>query len=601
MITPILRAKKGIQTKLFYNEQEYKLWKDSCADGTHGWTMKYFKGLGTSTSAEFKEYFEIRKIVDFKYSGQLSDDTIDKVFNKKRPDDRKVWLADYDKNAFLDTTVSSAFYETFIDDEMRAFSRYDNARSIPNGADGLKISTRKILFAAFKRKLIAEIKVAQFSGYVSEHSSYHHGEASLNGAIVNMAQNFVGSNNINILEPIGQFGTRLQGGDDSASERYIFTALSPITRLIFPEADDAVLNYLNDDGTMVEPDYYVPIIPFALINGISGIGTGFSSNIPPYNPVKLIEYLKLKLTGQSTDDIEFVPYFEGFKGTVLKTAEQKYMIKGLYEKISDDKIRITELPVGTWTMPYTTFLESLADGATMDKSGKKIAPSIKDFISLSTEVAVDFTVIFPKDKLSELEQTVDAMGINGVEKLLKLSTTISSTNMHMFNADCKLCKYDTVDEVIEHFYGIRMGLYAKRKAHLVTDMERKLMRLSNRARYIQETLNSAIDLRRKNGQQVVELLDSLQFDKIDGDFKYLIKMPMDSVTEENVANIMKEKETMEHELVVLRSRSLEDIWLCELDALESEYTKYKLKREHIQSGSITVPKIKIVKKKLLKK
>ena len=143
--------------------------------------------------------------------------------------------------------------------------------------------------------MTSEIKVAQFSGYVSEHSAYHHGEASLNGAIVNMAQNYVGSNNINLLQPNGQFGTRLHGGDDSASERYIFTMLNSLTRSLFPEADDAVLNYLNDDGTIVEPEYYVPIIPFALINGISGIGTGFSCNIPAFSPTQIIDYLQFKL------------------------------------------------------------------------------------------------------------------------------------------------------------------------------------------------------------------------------------------------------------------------------------------------------------------
>ena len=92
-----------------------------------------------------------------------------------------------------------------------------------------------------KNNITKDSKVAQLSGSVSELSRYHHGEQSLNGTIVNMAQNFVGSNNINLLEPNGQFGTRLQGGDDSASERYIFTQLNPLTRYIFPEADDSVL------------------------------------------------------------------------------------------------------------------------------------------------------------------------------------------------------------------------------------------------------------------------------------------------------------------------------------------------------------------------
>jgi DNA topoisomerase-2 len=598
MNTPILRAKKGSQTLLFYNDGEYETWKQSLGpQGTHGWTIKYFKGLGTSTSAEFKEYFANKKIVDFVYIDQTSDDMIDKIFNKKRADDRKEWLENYNKNAYLDTSKKHVSYQEFINNEMIHFSTYDCARSIPNMVDGLKISLRKILYSAFKRKLTSEIKVAQFSGYVSEHSAYHHGEASLNGAIVNMAQNFVGSNNINLLNPNGQFGTRLQGGDDSASERYIFTMLNSLTRYIFPEADDAVLSYINDDGTIVEPEFYAPIIPFALINGISGIGTGFSCNIAPYNPKQIIGYLRNKLLGQSNEGSEFVPYYEGFKGSIRKLADQKYLIKGLYEKIGDDKIRITELPVGTWTMPYTTFLETLMDGNTLDKAGKKIPPSIKDFTSVSTEVAVDFTVIFPKGKIQELEASIDANGCNGVEKLLKLFTTISTTNMHMFNSEFKLHKYSTIEEIIDDFYGVRLGVYQKRKAYLVEDMEKKLIRLSNRARYIQETLNGTIDLRRKTAEQVSTLLTGMKFALIDGDYKYLIKMPMDSVTQENVANIMKEKENTEVELALLKSTTLEKMWVHELDVLNTEYDKYKLYREQIQRGSGTEKPKKTIKSK----
>jgi DNA topoisomerase-2 len=604
MNTPILRAKKGAQTKLFYNEGEYLNWKDSFGhNGPTGWNIKYFKGLGTSTSAEFKEYFANKKIVDFVYT-PTSDDTIDKIFNKKRTDDRKDWLEQYDKNSYLDTNQPNVYYEQFINQEMIHFSTYDCARSIPNMVDGLKISLRKILFSAFKRKLTSEIKVAQFSGYVSEHSAYHHGEASLNGAIVNMAQNFVGSNNINLLEPNGQFGTRLAGGEDSASERYIFTQLNSLTRSLFPDVDDAVLNYLDDDGSIVEPEYYVPIIPFALVNGISGIGTGFSCKIAPYNPKLLIEYLKLKLQNQATGNIEFIPYYEGFRGTIRKLEEQKYLIRGLYKKIGEDKIQITELPVGTWTMPYTSFLESLMDGATVDKNGKKIPPSIKDFTSICTEVNVDFTVVFPKGKLVELEATVDANGCNGVEKLLKLFTTISNTNMHMFNSEFKLHKYNSVEEIIDDFYGVRIKLYQKRKEHQVADMERKLVKLSNRARYIQDNLSGTIDLRRKSAVQVTEMLSTMNYSTIDGDFKYLIKMPMDSVTQENVASIMKEKEETETELAVLKATSVEKMWFRELETLENEYDIYKLKRQRIQSGNAEKTagggsidkKVKIIKK-----
>jgi DNA topoisomerase-2 len=443
--------------------------------------------------------------------------------------------------------------------------------------DGLKTSLRKILYCAFKRPLTSELKVGQFSGYVSEHSSYHHGEASLNATIVAMAQNFVGSNNINLLMPNGQFGTRLHGGDDSASERYIFTLLNRLARSIFPDVDDAVLNYLDDDGTVVEPEYYVPIIPFALINGISGIGTGFSCNIQPYNPLALVDYLKRRLTSSEPIlDIDFVPYYEGFKGTVERVGDTKFSIKGTYERAdAEDKVRITELPIGSWTMPYITFLEGLVDGG-VDKTGKKIAPILKDFKSNSTEITVDITVQFPKG-------TLTTMSNDAIEKTLKLATTVSTSNMHMFNAECKLHKYESVAEIIDEFYEVRLSTYAKRKANQLKVMEQKLVKLSNRAKYIMGNLNDTIDLRRKSNEAVANLLESKGFDKLDGDYKYLIKMPMDSVTKENVDAILKEKTDTEEEIDILKSTSCETIWMRELTHFESEYAKYKAAREAIQN------------------
>ena len=306
MNTPILKAKKGNETKVFYNEDDYETWKTSV--DMKGWNIKYYKGLGTSTGKEFKEYFQEKKIVEFEHNGTTSDDAIDMVFNKKRADDRKEWLSNYDRKLRLDHKDSSISYDDFINKEMIHFSKYDCDRSIPNLMDGLKISLRKILFSAFKKNLHKEIKVAQFSGYVSENSGYHHGEASLNAAIVGMAQNYVGSNNINLFEPNGQFGTRLQGGKDSASERYIFTLLNKITRHIYIDKDDHILEYLDDDGLSVEPTHYLPIIPMILVNGSKGIGTGFSTEILPYNPLKIIDYLQHKLQDKETLNIEFIPY-----------------------------------------------------------------------------------------------------------------------------------------------------------------------------------------------------------------------------------------------------------------------------------------------------
>jgi DNA topoisomerase-2 len=596
MNTPILKAKKGSQELEFYNDGEYNEWKEH--NDSKGWNVKYYKGLGTSTGKEFREYFEKKKLVGFEHS-EKSDDAIDMVFNKKRADDRKDWLKLYDRKSYLDTTKTNVSYEDFIDKELIHFSKYDCDRSIPNLMDGLKISLRKILYSAFKMNLNKEIKVAQFSGYTSKESGYHHGEASLNAAIVGMAQNFVGSNNINLFMPNGQFGTRLQGGKDSASERYIFTQLNKITRSIFPTADDNILNYLNDDGLLVEPVHYAPIIPMVLVNGSKGIGTGFSTDIMCYNPMQIIEYLKNKLMSIE-DDIEFIPYYEGFNGKITKISDEKFLIKGLYEKISVDKIKVTELPVGYWTEDFKELIENLIEPGA-DKDGKKITSIIKDYEDMSKDTNVDFTITFSKGKLEEIEKSKGEYGCNGIEKLLKLYTTNTTTNMHLFDANDTLQKYNNVPDIIDAYYETRLEMYGTRKEYLIDALEKDLVVLSNKAKYIKENLDGTIDLRKKKKEQVVEMLEQKGYDKVQGDedYKYLVKMPMDSVTEENVDKLNKEHGNKEVELEAIKATTINKMWLNELNELEEQYLKYKEERAMLMSGE--EKKKKVVSKSIVKK
>ena len=588
MNTPILRATKGNQTLRFYNDGEYNNWKNEIKD-TKGWNMKYFKGLGTSTSKEFKEYFADKKIIDFKYNGSSSDDIVDMVFNKKRAENRKEWLEKYKKESYLDTTQSKIPYEKFFHDEMVHFSVYDCERSIPNVIDGLKTSLRKILYCAFKRRLTSEIKVAQFSGYVSEKSAYHHGEASLNGAIINMAQDYVGSNNINILVPNGQFGTRLKGGEDSASERYIYTHLNPIIRYVFNELDDPILHYLNDDGQVVEPSFYVPIIPFVLVNGISGIGTGFSCNIPSYNPLDLILYIRSKLKGEMFQE-EFIPYFEGFTGTVKKIDSLKFLIKGKYEKKDKDRIVITELPIGSWTMNYLSFLDSL-----MENDKKKKTVIIKDYLNMSTEIKVNITIHFEKGKVDQLENDIDSNGINGIEKLLKLYTTISTSNMNMFNEHKQLHKFSSVEEIIDSFYCVRMKYYEKRKERQLYLLNNILQELTNKAKFILEVVENSIDLRKYEDESELDnILISKSYDKIEDKYDYLTHMRLNTMTKSNVKRILEEKQKIIHEYDKIKNTSISSMWINDLNNLEIEYKKYKQKRA--EKMSVTLEK-KIQKKK----
>ena len=583
MNTPILKAKKGNQELKFYNEGEYEEWKTQ--NETKGWNIKYYKGLGTSTKTEFREYFEEKKFVGFEHTGQMSDDAIDMVFNKKRADDRKTWLETvYDRNSFADTSKQMIPYEEFINKELIHFSKYDCDRSIPNLMDGLKISLRKILFSAFKRRLSSEIKVAQFSASVSEQSCYHHGEESLNKAIVGMAQNFIGSNNINLLYPSGQFGSRIKGGQDAASPRYIFTRLEKITRILFPEQDDNILRYLNDDGTPVEPQFYVPIIPMVLVNGTKGIGTGFSTEIMCYNPKDIIGYLKNKLNGITSDHIEFFPYYEGFTGEITKISDIKFLFKGRYEIVDQDKIRVTELPIGYWTEDFKELLNDLQNDK--DKDGKKIVPFIKDVFENYTDTTVEFVITFSKGKLKDLESGKGDYGCNGLEKLLKLYSTSSTTNMNLFNSEDKLKKYESVNEIVDDYFDIRLEYYEDRKDNMIEALERDLLILSNKAKYIQAVLDGSIDLRKKKKQEIIDMLQDKDYDTIDndGEFKYLVRMPMDSVSEENVDKLLKEHNAKQDELDRIKAITIQQMWLSELDILEHEYKEYQKEREQSQIG-----------------
>ncbi len=596
MNTPILKASRGNTINEFYNNGEFEEWKKT--NDVNKYKIKYYKGLGTSTGAEFKEYFNKKKIVYFASNGETCIDTIDMVFNKKRSNDRKTWLENYDRDSYLDTSKSSVTYREFIDQDLIHFSKYDNDRSIPNLIDGLKISQRKILYSAFKKNLNQEIKVAQFSGYVSEQSGYHHGEASLNGAIIGLAQNFVGSNNINLFEPLGQHGTRIKGGKDAASERYIFTNLNRLTRLIFPEVDNKILTYLDDDGTMVEPIFYVPIIPMVLVNGCRGIGTGFSTDIMCYNPLHIIEKLESLLNyDESHSEIIIEPFYQDFQGTIEKISDDKscksckYLIRGKYEKIGNDKIKITELPIGTWTQDYKEFLESLiisGKDKTKDKDKDKDKAKakstatesyIKDYTDMSTDTDIEFIVTFYPGTFEKLLHENYENGVNGIEKLLKLSSLHSTSNMHLFNEREQLKHYDNVDEIIEEYYSIRLEYYNKRRTHQINQLEKELVVLSNKARYIQDTLDDKIDLRKRSRETIDSLLESMGFDKINNNndnlnYNYLIKMPMDSVCKENVDRLMKERDDKQTELEKIKSTNSETIWLKELENLKQEYLQF---------------------------
>lgn len=826
LLTPIIKVTNNTnnETHSFYNHCDYDEWIKSKNKNLNSWTIKYYKGLGTSNEEEAKSYFRNMRRVDYKSTGKNCDEAIDLAFNKKRADDRKQWLGTYKSTTCVkyDKMNTDVTYNDFINKELIHFSVYDLKRSIPSLVDGLKPSQRKILFCCFKRNLTKETKVAQLSGYVSEHAAYHHGEASLQGAIICMAQNFVGANNLNLLKPNGQFGcldpetevltwnsikkakdivmgdilvgddgtpryirkltsgfdqmykvnmpdfgvnssfkvnskhiltlfhrsssklvdiniqnflhlkpkereqyyaikstawikwnkrtidknpydigiaiakdtfnkdtamryifndketrkmvlagiidnkyeyvedginipvtynnknlikllasslgfmnhesfdlsnsnnksiiikgrglselptcyrlltskllgqtlniskitieqldigpfcgwsidgnerflladftithnSRILGGKDASAPRYIFTELNPLTRQVFKKEDEAQLNYLNDDGLSVEPEYYVPIVPMILINGTIGIGTGFSTNIPSYNPIDVVNACKhmIKHNGKSDSLNPLKPWIRGFKGTieVIKldedTNKQQFMCTGVYRKINDNTIEITELPVGVWTEDYKAFLEDY-----LDKNPK----ILKDYESHYTTQDVCFKLHFHDSSHFNIKD-------------FKLQNKILTSNMHLFDSENIIKKYDTVENILEEFYVTRLKHYNIRKELVIKNMNEEMKEKDEKRRFIENVIKKVIPILGVKKVELESLLTKMDFIKIDDSFNYLLNMPIQSLTAERAELLSKEVIALASKIKEYEAIPVSKMWETELDTFINAYDK----------------------------
>jgi DNA topoisomerase II len=585
MLTPVVKAKKGKKEKSFYSVKDYEKWKKN--SGT-GWTSKYYKGLGTSTPAEAKQYFDPPKIINYSSTGDGDDNAINLAFSKSdnSADLRKEWLGDYDKDATLDYTNLNVTIKEFVHQDLKHFSNSDNARSIPSVVDGFKTSQRKVIFTAFKRNLIHSIRVAQLAGSASEISAYHHGEASLTGTIVGLAQDFIGSNNINLLDPIGQFGSRVLGGKDAAQPRYIHTKLMDISKKIFNQNDFKLLDYNNDDGLLVEPVYYVPIIPMILVNGCQGIGTGWSTDIPCFNPKDIISNIKNIL--DEKEYTEMKPWFRKFKGTIDKRDNHLFRSKGKYSFRDDDTMIISELPIGSWTDKYKEYLETLIiDSKVTDKKLLK-KQVIKYYNSHSTDDEVKFEIKFPKDEgyLFELDPVK-------LEKIFKIASSINLRNMVLHNEHGILTKYDSVEEILMDFIDIRIKYYEKRRDLLMKEIQKDIDLLEIKIRFIMEFIEGKILINNKKKSEIIEQLENRKYPKLDDNYDFLLKMPIYNLTKEKIDEFNSMLENKITEYAQLEQSTSKSLWLNDLNELEIFIKKHNVLCEEESPKK----KIKIIKKK----
>lgn len=585
MLTPIIKvthARTG-EVHQFYSELDYERWQAN--NPGNGWKVKYFKGLGTSTEDEAKKYFNEMKKVTYTYN-DAADEALDLAFNKKRADDRKEWLMQYNRERGLDYNNPVVPFDDFVHKELIHFSNRDLERSINHLCDGLKESTRKILFACFKRGLFKdEMKVAQLAAYVASVSEYKHGEVSLQEAIVGMAQVFVGANNINLLLPNGQFGTRIQGGSDHASCRYIFTLLSNLARKIFKEEDNGVLKYIEDEGVMVEPEYYIPIIPMILVNGGIGIGTGFSTNIPCHNPediinrcVKIADMLAEKI-GAIEDasgvahakalinEIELdalTPWYLGFTGSILPHKNGSFLSKGSYKWIDDMTVEITELPIGTWTDDYKEMLTEMVT---------KGNQYLKDFDSHYTAKSVKFMLKMHPDARRNLGDKFET------EFNMSSTKNLSLNNIHLHGDHGAIKRFKDTLDVLKSWAPVRIAKYLERKQYQLAELERAYNMLMNKVRFIRDIIDGKIVVINKELEEVEAQLSAAGYSaKSDGDeggYGYLTRMPIHQLTRTKMVLLEAEAARMEAEINNLKNKSIQAIWKEELEELRSAWQEHR--------------------------
>ncbi|RDA91634.1 hypothetical protein CP533_0054 [Ophiocordyceps camponoti-saundersi (nom. inval.)] len=615
-ITPIVKVwqgsnpKKPLKLKSFFTQPQYQEWKESHKEELSRWQSKYYKGLGTSSNEDAQVYFTNldEHLKEFQTMRPDEAELFDLAFSKKKADARKEWLGNFVPGTFLDHSGKSITYGDFINKELILFSMADNMRSIPSIVDGLKPGQRKVIYACFKRNLVKDKKVVELAGYVSEQTAYHHGEASLQQTIIGLAQNFVGSNNINCLEPSGNFGSRLAGGSDAASPRYTFTRLSPFARKIFSPLDDPNLKYHYDDDKRIEPEVYAPVIPMALVNGADGIGTGWSTSIPNYHPMDIVKNLRRRMGRLDEGDSEekpfetMVPWFRGWKGTPEAAGPDRYKFNGVAQinERNPNEVVITELPIRMWTDDFKAKLEKVISGVD--------GPSwIKDYKEFNDHKTVHFEIQVDEKHVGKVVE-------EGLLERFKLTKQVATSNLVAFDTRGQIRKYEKVEDIMEEYYHYRFEMYTERKKYWLGVYHADYRKLTNQARFIQEIIDGVLvvskkkkdvlirelrerkyepfprgqDIKKKAPEDEINQSDNEEQDEMadkgSRDYDYLLSMPIWSLTLERLEKLRAAIANKKAEHDELEAKSEKDLWCADLDAFTSEWNNQLALDAEIQTN-----------------
>lgn len=434
--------------------------------------------------------------------------------------------------------TQSVHISDFFAREVRDYSIYACQRAIPSGIDGLKPSQRKALFGMQKKFTNQEVKVSIASAGIMEISSYHHG--SLDGVIVGMSQNFTGSNNISLLEGIGQFGSRIS--PDASASRYIFTKLSSSCKTLFSSIDDAILEWNDDDGVPIEPKYYLPVLPLVLVNGANGMGTGFACDIAAYDPLVLKDSIQKMLTGKKLSG-QLTPWYKGFTGTITKEVDQ-CVITGAIEVMNTSTLKITELPVGMYTVAYRNVLNSLED--------KEIIKSYEDNCS---EEKTEFVV--------KVSREVAAKPINELLKTFKLISR-NTENITVWDENEKIRRFDSADDLLKWFVEFRLKKYEERRQYIIVKLGQDQSRLEEQMKFIKMYLKRSKAWSEMKTASVEEEMATEGLVNI----SELLSIRISRLTGDTISELADKISMIKNEIVDMQNKTATDLYLADLKTLK---------------------------------
>lgn len=556
-VTPIVKVKETPKAPVidFFSLQAFKKW----ADGKHLHDVSYYKGLGTSSAQEAKEYFKSSKkhTVNIVFKDECCHTILSESYGDAFSNKRKDMIQNIKFDSFVNYENSQVSVHDFCSNELVHFSYANIVRTIP-GFDGLKPGQRKTLYTVFNDKTIKKYKVAELAAQVTGFAAYHHGEASLQETIACMTQQYCGANQIRYLEALSQSGTRHDDRKVHAQPRYMNTKLSEITRLIFVESEDSVLEQLEEDGKFVEPRCYAGTIPMILINGTKGIGTGYSTEIPTYSIREVLEQC-ISVCDNNNNITELIPSTNGFNGKI-EFNDTSVTYFGKVEQYEDWKqgsrkgntLRITELPPQKWTNDIKECLEK--------------NEGVFEVVNYTQDDDIDLRIYLHEG--TDIEKKI--------KEVAKVVTKkVSLSNMNIFNPRGILKNYTSTREVIKDHSDFKLEICKKRLDNLISSKTKNMELAYAKHLYISLVLNGKILIMNVKRDH---LKQQIKDNGLEAHTNELVKMLLVSLTLEESQRLLDVYNSLKDEIDRLKQKTPNDLWMEDLLSLK-KFLKFPMKHK----------------------